>query len=156
MNPGDDVVSGCIAMLRVRPELIAAFANPDDASSDPLISDDVPHREAMFDCEALVISAAGPYGSPSRGHTDDGVRLQAEIWADSGDMALYEPGRTRRRIEQVWLVLDEVLHRVEGDEQWWGTVRTIGSERLARVQSYEVPDSGGLWRGTAVYGVTIG
>ena len=154
-DTADDVVSACLAMLRQVPQLVVVFANPADPG-DPLITDRAPLREEMPGATALVISNLGPWSAPSTQHTDDSVRLQAELWADPIPDSTVEPSECRRRLEHAWSALDEVLHRVGGEAQWWGAIRTIDCVRLARVSAYEVPDSGGLWRGTAVYGVGLG
>lgn len=151
----DDVVSGLLQVLRTDPTLPALFASTNP--TDPLITDRKPLPEDMVGGVALVLRKVGPYAGPggSAGNTADGVRLETEFWADPGPSSTYEPGVQDRRIEQAWDALDTILYTGPTD-QWWGTVHVIGVDRLVRPTPYEVPDSGGLYRATAYYGVSLG
>jgi hypothetical protein len=155
----DDLVSGCARYLLGCPTAVAAVGAGGDPSTPLLTQDEAAGQDELAGQVAACVSHAGPWGEASPMSTLENQRLQLELLADplrdsTGEPA--EPAETRRRLFAVYAVFDALLHRPQGGVQWWGTVRTTDCVRLGGLSAYPVPAGGGLWRGVAYYGVSLG
>lgn len=154
----DDVVAGCVRYLspiaRVR-EVLGAF---DDGT--PWIFQRSLHVTIEGSQSAgLVISYRGGWGAPNQHNTLEFPRLGLELWVDPLRDALnntVETAETERRAAAILRVIDRVLHRPQGGDQFWGTVRTVGCLRLGEPNFYSVPDGDGVVRAEVFYGAMIG
>lgn len=151
---GDDVIAGMCRWLRAMPPLAGWVAA--DTDGGPLIVQDVaPPLDAHLADNAVVLAHAGPLASPVD-HGATATRVLVEVWAApilDADGAPVEPSETRRRVLACWRAFDRVINRPQGGTVAWGGVDTYWCDRLADATTYEVPDTGGVWRAFGFYGV---
>lgn len=133
---------------------------------------------------AVVISYAGTWGGAGQLTSWQFFRISLDIWCDpirgsdaqlvtapgfrmspiSGPPAATAPNaahfripiETRRRVMKIYHRFDKYLHRPQGGVQWWGSVRTVGCERIGGLNLYSVPDGEKMIRGQVLYGVSVG
>lgn len=150
-----DLVAACVMHLRAHQTVTGLIAV--DADGDPLIvQDEAPARSEFAEGLAIVVSHAGTESAGVRGGTFEATRLQLEFWADprrDDDDNVEAPSEPRARMVAAYRAVDRIMHRPQGGTQDWGGVTTIDCERRAGINPYQVPGTGGLWRGTALYAV---
>lgn len=151
--PDDDLVSGAVRYLLEHDELVALVGS---GGGWPFITQDEAPDDDLTGSAAIVVSYAGGVGAPNIHNTVRNMRLQADVVVDplpdsAGQAA--EPAETRRRAFAIFDVLDRILHRPQGGEVYFGSVRVFDSVRLAEPAIYTIPASGGRMRMSVFYGV---
>lgn len=154
----DEVVRGCVTWLGGLPDIADAVSAYQDGT--PLLFQ---HKlwVAMegTSTTAAVISRAGGWSGSNAHNTMRFPRLSLELYADplrDAGKNLTDPGEVWSRIEAAFDAFDKRLHRPDPTSIMWGTLRTIGCERLTDPMVYEVPDGDGLLRSQTFYGVSVG
>jgi hypothetical protein len=154
----DDLVQGAVKYLLEQETVLAVVGST---------ADDVPwlfqHRLYVAvegsSSTAAVIAYGGGWAGGNEHNTLRFPRLSLELWVDprrDDDRNSIEPGEVYRRMNVAFTAFDRVLHRPQGGEQWWGTVRTISCIRSAEPIPYEVPDGDGLLRLQTFYAIEQG
>jgi len=155
----DDLVSGAAGYLLSIPEIVALVGKFDD-DVPWIFQRDMPFNMEKTDKVAIVVTSAGPWGSPNDYNTASFERLGIQIWAGpirrADGVTIVEDSETFRRARAVYRVVDKYLHRVRGGEQWWGSIRSVTSRRFGGYDDYKTPDGNGVVIGTQIYGVEIG
>lgn len=154
----DDLVSGATTYLLSISEIVAAVGEVD---GEPLILQrDFPVNMEIRDDVALVVTDAGPWGSANDYNTAEFRRLGIQIWAGPirgvDGVSIIEDNETHRRAYKIYKLVDKYLHRVGGEAQWWGSIRSVNSRRFGGYDDYKAPDGNGVVIGTQVYGVELG
>lgn len=155
----DDLVQGCVKHLQVQADVLAVLGTDLDTGAPLLFQ----HRmwagmEGSSSTSAMVYRDGG-WAGPNLHNTLRFPRLTVEVWVDpirDPQNNVIDPGEAHRRIEYVYEVFDWHLHRPQGGQQMWGTVRTIACVRLSEPTVYAVPDGDGLLRLVVAYAVTQG
>lgn len=154
----DDLVSGVTGYLLGIPEIVALVGEED--GSPLILQRDMPVNMEDRDDAALVLADAGPWGSGNDYNTVEPRRLGVQIWVgpirDPATGAVVEDNETYRRAYAIFKVVDRYLHRVRGNDQWWGSIRSVSSRRFGGYDAYLTPDGNGVVIGTQIYGVEIG
>lgn len=109
---------------------------------------------------AVVLSEMGGWATAAPGSSMRYARLQVEVWVDptrdSGLNITESPGHTVRRGKQCMDAIHKALQRQEaGGAIVWGDLVTVGCSLLNEAQFVVVPDGDQLYRGPAMYGVTV-
>ncbi len=157
MTQPDDIVTGALAYLYTKPDLLAVLGSDDDGPW--LFGYRLWAVVEKSESTAVVISHDGGWAGANLEHTLRFPRLQIDIYADPRrDMGNNgnDPGEVQRRVNHVFETLDKHLHRVDSGTQMWGGVRTVASARLTEPTIYAVPDGDGLLRAQIHYGITQG
>lgn len=155
----DDIVQGAVKWLTTFDDVKAVLGAYDD-DTPYLYQNKLWSRVEITQSTAAVIRQAGGWAGANITNTMRFPRLVLEIWADPlrdsmGNIT--EPGETYRRIRDAYNVLDKRLHRPQGGDQMWGSVRTISCVRLTEPdEPFPIPDGDGLLRLTAFYAVEQG
>lgn len=108
---------------------------------------------------AVVVSRAGGWAGANPHNTMRFPRLSLDLYADplrDDGNNITDPGEVHRRLEAVFDAYDRVLHRTDPDSVFWGTVRTIGCQRLGEPMFFPLPDGDHMSRCQVFYGVTVG
>lgn len=108
---------------------------------------------------AAVITRQPGWAAPNVHNSMRFPRIGLEITCDplrDAGSNVTDPGEVMRRCEAVYRVFDSFLHRPQGGDQMWGTVRTIACVRLTEPYVYAVADGNGMQRLIVSYGVTEG
>lgn len=154
----DETVSGCVKWLQTFPDVIDSVGSFPDGTPW-LFQDDLYTTVESSQSQAAVISYAGGWAGPNPYNTLRFPRLSLDIVADpmrdSGGNPI-RPGELKRRVMSVYKVFDTHLHRPQGGDQTWGTVRTIAAARLGEPFLYPLSAGGGAQRLQVFYGITEG
>lgn len=151
----DELVQGCVKHLSDQGDVKAVLGSYEDTNVPFLFQHTLWINVEGSRSTAAVISRAGGWAAPNTFNTMEFPRLGLEIYVDphrDADRNVTDPGEAQRRIEATFQVFDRHLHITSG-EQYWGTVRVIGSTRIAEPNVYAVPDGDGLLRLIVFYGV---
>lgn len=152
----DDVVQGCRKFLAGKTDLLALLGATDD---EPwLFQGKLYQVMEGTQSSAVVLSTMGGWSTPLDYGTAEFPRLSVELYVDpirDEDNNYIEQAETRRRALLILRTLNKHLHRVIHASQMWGTVRTVGSQRLAEPLLYEVPNGDGMLRAQVFYGVQV-
>lgn len=155
----DDIVTGCIKFLQAKPDVIAALGTDRETGAPMLFGYNDWSTLEGSQSTCAIIANEGGWAGPNAHNTLRFPRLSLNIWADpqrdAGNNAIL-PGEVMRRVDAVFEVIDNHLHRPEGETQMWGSVRTVASVRLTEPVIYRVPDGDGLVRLLVNYAVTQG
>src|SRR6185369_10960622 len=103
MAGGEDIVAGCVRWLR-SDVFIAAIVAADDGGAPLIVADVVPERAEFAGGVCIVVSYVGPAAGNDH-NTYEQVRLQVEMWSDSGRDAqgmLQAPAAGRQRLVAVY------------------------------------------------------
>lgn len=152
----DDIVAGCVKYLQTFPDLIALLGHFPDGKPylfQHTLLDNIEGTQAV----AAVIANAGGWGGANLHNTMQFPRLSLELTVDplrNSAGGVRNPGETVRRATAVWRVFDSYLHRPQGGEQWWGSLRTIACTRGADPALYPIGDGQGMVRLQVFYQVT--
>ena len=108
---------------------------------------------------AVVIAIKGSWRSGSPLHPERFPKIEIEVWMDpvrdaSGVATESFPEVTGRALD-LWEAVDNLLHRNDGEDVMFGTLKIGGSDRLVEPTFIEVPDGTGLVIGKALYGLTF-
>lgn len=150
----DDLVQGAVKYLLAQPSVLAVLGTT-DAGTPRLFQYELFGVMEGTGSTAAVIGRGGGWDGGNEHNTTRFPRLTLELWADPM-RDVTKPGEVWRRIDAALDAFDRVLHRPQGGEQWWGTVRTISCVRGSEPLVYPVPDGDGLLRGIAYYFVEQG
>lgn len=157
--PDDDLVQGAVKYLADFADVVAVLG---------MFGDGTPYlfqHELWAELEgtggtAAVIRRAGSWSGANPHNRLRFPRIALDLWADPlRDPAGHtsQPGEVHRRLEGVYFVFDDRLHRPTGDTQMWGEIRTIGCLRLGEpTEPLAVADGDGLLRQTVYYAVSQG
>lgn len=155
----DDLVQGCVKFLKGCLDVVAALSHYPDSDEPYLFQHQLFLAMEGTSGSAVVITNAGSIASPNPHNTMRSTRLGVLIHVDprrdSGGNVT-DPGEAQRRLQFVYRALDWRLHRPQGGQQMWGTVRTITSTRLNEPQPNPVADGGGLLSAVVFYAVDEG
>lgn len=110
---------------------------------------------------AIVVSYAGPWGSPLEGNTVRFPAVVVDIWADptrNEDGSVYEHD-AKAKCFRIYDRVDRALHLVNRDREdggaiFFGLTRIFSSERLADPDLQWVSDSNGARMLRGRYGIT--
>ncbi len=155
----DDIVSGAVAFLYSKPDVLAVLGS--DPDGPWLFQYELWAKDLIEGSEstALVISSDGGWAGPNLQNTLRFPRLQIDVYADPirdhGNNVI-DPGEVQRRAYRAFQVVDKYLHRVNSETQMWGTIRTVSCSRLTEPVVYRVPDGDGLLRCQVYYAVAQG
>lgn len=143
--------------------LAAGLQDATDDWPEPWIFKGDARRQVQGSGKAsIVVSSPSPWAGATRGHTTRFPRLQIEVYSDrerttDGAPALRD---AEAQAEDIWLIVDRVLHRVDGGGFLWGsadgTLRITSSTRADGDRSISpVPDTDGVVRLLCVYDVEL-
>jgi hypothetical protein len=109
---------------------------------------------------AIVLGDMGGWSAPAAGSSMRFQRLSVEVWVDplrdSGRNISESPGATVRRGRQCFDAIHKALQRQEaGGAIVWGDLVTVGCSLLNEPQFVVVADGDQMYRGPAMYGVTV-
>jgi hypothetical protein len=112
---------------------------------------------------SIVISTPGSWASANAYNTLRFPRLQVEVYADidRDDVAGPFYRSAQKKGEDIWVILDALLHRPGDRNMLWGDVngrvRVVSSVRNSgEPDRSEVPDVDGVWRILCSYAVELG
>lgn len=107
---------------------------------------------------SIVIALRGQHALPNRHNTERFPKLVVEIYVDPPRNEARNPtGRTAEATcEEVFLVLDRVLHRPDGVSWQSNSTRISQSHRVSELEIMDVPDGDGKVRGTVNYALCVG
>lgn len=154
----DDLVSGVTKYLLSLPDVVAAVGKSSKGTPYIYQRDQRTNLENKA-ASAIVVTSAGPWGTPNDYNTAEFERLGIQIWTGAirgPDGEIIENDETHRRCKAVWRIVDKHLHRVRGGDMWWGSIRSVTSRRFGGYDDYMLPDGNGIVVGTQIYGVEIG
>jgi hypothetical protein len=165
----DDLASGAVQYLLTFPDLLAMLgAFPASDPTNPgvpflFLRNTYTRLEGQGGIKgtqgvALVCSNGGDWSSPSYQSSARFTRLQLEIYVDpirDAGFQVVQPAETENRGWRTWSLADFHLHRLTPETVAWGTVTTVGCERLTGPVFYPIPDGDGMLRAEAFYGVSI-
>ncbi len=140
---GIDLVTAVVRYLASQPSVVEWLGS---SAGSPWIFADELHVDpsTQADKAAVVVRQHGGWTTPNVHNSAQFPRLHVELYAlDKMDC------------HGTWTFVDHFLHRPEGDDQMWSSLRTIGCARLMEPQVERVRDSQ-LWRLWCQYGVVIG
>ncbi len=155
----DDVVQGAVKFLTAQAAVRNVLGTYPGTTTPYLFQRKMWVQLEGTSSTACMLYSDGGWTSANLHNTLRFPRLSVEIWADplrDDQSNVTDPGEVWRRAGRAFDVIDRHLHRAQGGQQYWGTVRTIDSVRLAEPTTYEVPDGDGLIRTLVSYAVTIG
>ncbi len=154
----DDLVQGAAKYLLAQPEITAVLgATPE--GSPWLFQHNLYVNVEGSSSTAAVVGYGGGWSGGNEHNTLRFPRLSLELYADpqrDAGMNVVEPGEVWRRLNEAFETFDRFLHRPQGGDQMWGTVRTISSTRSTEPSMYAVPDGSGLLRAQAFYALEQG
>jgi hypothetical protein len=155
----DDLVQGCVKWLLDEDDVHRVLGVFPQTNVPWLYQHTLWNRIEGTQSQAAVIARAGGWAGANDYNTLRFPRLSLEIYVDpirdsGGNQTM--PGETNRRIEQVWRVFDNLLHRPSPDTVMWGDIRVITSTRLGEPTVYVVPDGDGSLRLQQYYAITQG
>lgn len=155
----DDIVQGAVKYLQSKPAVLSVLGTFEGSTVPYLFQRRMWAEMEGSSSTACMLYSDGGWTSANNHNTLRFPRLSVEIWADpirDSQRNVTDPGEVWRRINHAYAVIDKVLHRAAGGQQYWGTVRTVDCVRLAEPTTYEVPDGDGLLRLLVSYAVTEG
>lgn len=153
----DDIVQGAVKYLQSKPEIIAVLGAYTGTTIPFLFQRRLWVEMEGTSSTACLVFSDGGWSSANLHNSARFPRLSLEIWADpirDSQNNVTDPGEVWRRINRAYKTIDRYLHRPQGGDQMWGSVRTIDSTRMAEPTAYEVPDGDGLLRLLVSYAVT--
>lgn len=157
----DDIVTGATKFLGAQLDVLAAVSIfMIDGRAVPGLfgyNNWVPLEGTGKTC--AIITHDGGWAGPNLHNTLRFPRLGLNVWADpirDSTNNIVDPGEVMHRVNHAYEVIDAHLHRVAGESQMWGSVRTVASVRLTEPIIYRVPDGDGIVRLQANYAVTQG
>jgi len=156
----DDIVQGCVKWLESKSDLTVMLGE----------FEEFPNQYYLFQYEmgvvlegtqkaAVVVDQMGSWASPNVHNSMKFPRLKIEIWVDpirDPERNFVNRSETRRRMNAIYNTVDRYLHRPQGGEQIWGTVRTVDCTRLGEPVIYPVGDGDAMLRGQVFYGCSVG
>ena len=151
----DDLLAGATAYLQSLPDLVALVGSNERGV---YIWQEKP--AANFEEEATVgiVVTTSSISFTDEAHTRHFERLGIEIWVGpfrDGMGNIIEPAETRRRLMQVYKLVDKYLNRVAPRTEFWGEIRTHSSERIGNIDRYEPKDGNGVLVGQVFYVVEL-
>lgn len=155
----DDIVQGAVKYLQAQPAVRAVLGGYEGTDVAWLFQHKMWVDVEGTSSTAAMIGRDGGWAGANLHNTMRFPMLTMEIWADpirDDGKNVVDPGEVYRRIEATFAVLDSFLHRPQGGEQRWGTVRTVSCVRMTEPTIYEVPDGDGLLRLLTSYAVAQG
>lgn len=158
----DDIVTGCVKFLKSKSSVLSAVSTAViDGQMVPLLFGyslwGTPIENTQM--TAAFITSDGGWAGPNLHNTLRFPRITLNIWADpirDGNGNVADPHEVMLRINNTYEVIDNYLHRPEGETQMWGQIRTVASVRLTEPLTYRVPDGDGIVRLQATYAITQG
>lgn len=158
----DDIVTGCVKFLKAKGDVLAAVGETViDGQLVPLIFGYSMWWQDFQNSSmtAAFITSDGGWAGPNLHNTLRFPRITLNIWCDplrdaGGNIA--DPHEVMLRANRAYEIVDNHLHRPEGETQWWGQIRTVSCARLTEPTTYRVPDGDGIVRLSATYAVTQG
>ncbi len=155
----DDLVQGCAKYLLAQPDVAAVLGTDQNTGAPLLLQYNMWAGMEGSQSTAAMLYRDGGWAGPNLHNTLRFPRLTLEVWVDPFREVrgnVIDPGEANRRIEHAYETIDWHLHRPQGGEQMWGTVRTIACVRLSEPTVYAVPDGDGSLRLVVAYAVTQG
>lgn len=154
----DDIVQACVKHLATFPAVVSLLAEFEDGEPF-LFQHEMQGVVESTQRAAVVVSQLGGWASPNVHNSLAFPRLSIEVWADplrDDENNVTDPIEVQRRALYLLKLIDTHLHRPQGGDATWGTVRTIDCQRLGEPVMYRVPDGDGGVRAQVFYGVTVG
>lgn len=156
-----DIISGCTTYLRSQPDVLSVV------SVFPIDGQLVPGLFGYSNWVALegtgktcaILTNQGGWTGPNLHNTLRFPLIGLNIWADpirDDGNNISDPGECMRRLDAAFEVFDKHLHRVAGETQMWGPIRTVACARMTEPMTYRVPDGDGIVRLQVSYAVTQG
>lgn len=157
----EDIVSAAVTWLGGFPDVLAALGvfNIDQVLTPGLFQYRLWTPIESTSSTACVVESDGGWAAANMHNTLRFPRLLISVWADpirDFSSNSIDPGEVIRRAMNAFWTLDAHLHRAQGGEQMWGTLRTVDCVRLTEPVIYAVPDGDGLVRVQSYYAVTQG
>lgn len=157
----DDIVAGAVIYLSAQPATLTAV--------DTFIIDGKQVLGIFQNTPLLVlegtsgtcavVSYNGGWAAPNPHNTLRFPRLSLQVLVDPERNSRNEPvkfGETRRRANAAYQALDGLLHRPQGESQWWGSIRTVTCTRLTEPVIGPLFEGDGLIELRAEYAVVQG
>jgi hypothetical protein len=149
----DNVASGAvkyISTLSAVTSLLGSYPSNDpvtpNASKPWVFNEDLFQVIEGTGQAAIVCSDAGHYSVAPPMTTPQHLRLAVRFWVDplrDGNGNITETsGATIARGKAIFVILNTYLHRISGDAQMWGDMRTATSQLLTGPLFYGVEDVG--------------
>lgn len=153
----EDIVGAATKYLLTKADLCAAVGN---TNGKPWITQYALWKEfESSQSTAIVITSDGGWAGPNLHNTLRFPRLTVSVWGDPiRDQAFnaIQTAEVRRRVNLVYQLVDAYLHRPQGTDEMWSTIRTVSSVRLTEPDILAVPDGDGMVRLQVNYAVTQG
>ncbi len=153
----DDVVQGAVKYLQAQPPVLAVLGSFEGSSSPWLFQRRMWAEIEGSSSAAAMLYSDGGWTSANPHNTMRFPILSLEIWVDplrDSQNNVSNPSEVWRRMNHIYKVIDGYLHRPQGGQQYWGTVRTVACVRMTEPTIYEVPDGDGVLRGLVSYAVS--
>lgn len=107
---------------------------------------------------AVVLNVEGGWDAPNRHNNMSFPRLRVDIWADPDRNSAHSMviDNAEDKAREAFRAIDKYLHRPQGVESPWGTLRVLTSHRLGEIEFSAVTDGDGVQMGRVFYGLTLG
>jgi hypothetical protein len=154
----DDLVQGAHTYLSTQPDVLAVLGSYGTGVAWLWPHQLVATIENSQSTAAVIVRQPG-WAAPNVHNTMRFPRIGIEITGDplrDAGNNITDPNEVIRRLEAVYRIIDAHLHRPQGGDQMWGTVRTIACARLVEPYVYPIADGNGMQCLTVSYGVTEG
>jgi len=153
----DDLVRGCVKWLSGFADVLAVLGQKPYTHSPYLFQRQLWVNMENSQTTACVISRSGGWAAPNVHNTMRFPRLLVEITVDplrDEGYNVVDPEEADLRLQNAYTTIDRHLHRPQGGDVFWGTVRTIAVARVAEPVMFAVPDGNGMQRLQVFYAVT--
>ena len=107
---------------------------------------------------AVVLNVVGGWDSPNQHNNMSFPRLRVDIWADPDrnvSRSVVQDNAQEKGMA-TYRAVNKFLHRPQGVESPWGTLRVLKSHRLGEIEFSPVSDGDGVKMGRVHYGVILG
>jgi hypothetical protein len=153
----EDIVAAATKFLKTKTDIVALLGS---SEGQPWLTQyRLWHEFEGSQATAVVIDHDGGWAGPNLHNTLRFPRLLVSVWGDPrrdmGNNAV-DYGEVRRRVNAAYEVIDSYLHRANGTEQMWSTIRTVSCVRLTEPVVYTVPEGDGIVRLQVYYAITQG
>lgn len=155
----DDIVQGCVKWLQSFDDITDLLGAFEDSDEPFLFQHTMQTVLEGTGKAAVVVGYAGGWSPPNTYNTLKLPRISIEIFVDpkrTDDLDYIDTSETRRRIDTIYNAVDRHLHRPQGGDQMWGTIRTVECTRLGEPAFSPIRDGDQMHKGLVYYGVMQG
>jgi hypothetical protein len=129
----DDLVTGATEYLAVYADVRAVLGKEPGTNNLYLYRHRPWVKIENSQSTICVLTRTTGWAPPNLHNTMRFPRLGVDIWVDplrDTDNNVVDPDEAVRRAFNAYTVIDRHLHRPQGGERWFGTIRTIACERI--------------------------